>query len=69
MLYGGRQRIPGGISTELASQLNEFKRQALHAQKLGFEHPGSGANCSFEAAIPQDFQNMLDALKESVHES
>jgi 23S rRNA pseudouridine1911/1915/1917 synthase len=69
MLYGGRQRIPGGISTELASQLNQFKRQALHARRLGFEHPGSGANCSFEAAIPRDFQDMLDALKESVHES
>ena len=69
MLYGGRQRMPGGISTELATQLNEFKRQALHAQKLGFEHPGSGLNCSFEAAIPQDFQNMLDALQESAHGS
>jgi len=49
--------------------LSEFKRQALHAQRLGFAHPVSGLNCSFEAAIPQDFQNMLDALQESAHGS
>ena len=65
MLYGGRQRIPGKISTELARKLSEFKRQALHAQKLGFEHPGSGLYCSFEAAIPGDFQDILEALRES----
>jgi 23S rRNA pseudouridine1911/1915/1917 synthase len=69
MLYGGRQRLPGGISTELARQLSEFKRQALHAQRLSFDHPGSGLNCSFEAALPQDFQGMLDSLRESANES
>ncbi len=69
MLYGGRQRQPGGISAQLAKQLSEFKRQALHAQRLGFDHPGSGANCSFEAAIPQDFQIILDSLRESANES
>ena len=65
MLYGGRQRQPGGISAQLAKQLSKFKRQALHAKKLSFDHPGSGENCSFEAAIPQDFQNLLDSLRES----
>ena len=69
MLYGGRQRQPGGISAQLAKLLSEFKRQALHAQRLGFDHPGSGANCSFEAAIPQDFQIILDNLRESANES
>jgi len=69
MLYGGRQRMPGGISTELASQLSEFKRQALHARRLSFEHPGSGANCNFEAPVPQDFQTILDALSESMNEN
>jgi 23S rRNA pseudouridine1911/1915/1917 synthase len=69
MLYGGRRRQPGGISAQLAKQLSEFKRQALHAQRLSFDHPGSGENCSFEAAIPQDFQNILDSLRESSNES
>ncbi len=69
MLYGGRQRLPGGISAQLAKQLSQFKRQALHAQRLSFDHPGSAQNCSFEAAIPQDFQNILASLRESANES
>jgi len=68
LTYGGRQRTPAGISAKLMSQLNEFKRQALHAQRLSFEHPGSGQHCSFEAPVPEDFENILDALRESVNE-
>jgi 23S rRNA pseudouridine1911/1915/1917 synthase len=68
LMYGGRQRIPGGISAKLSSQLSDFKRQALHAQRLSFDHPGSGQHCSFEAPVPEDFQNILDALRESANE-
>ena len=68
LMYGGRQRIPGGISAKLGSQLSEFKRQALHAERLSFEHPGSGQHCSFEAPVPEDFQNILDALRQSANE-
>jgi 23S rRNA pseudouridine1911/1915/1917 synthase len=38
-------------------------RQALHAQRLGFDHPVSGERLEFEAALPQDFQGLLDALR------
>jgi 23S rRNA pseudouridine1911/1915/1917 synthase len=68
-VYGGRPRIPAGICPELASRLKDFKRQALHARRLSFRHPVSEADCSFEAAIPQDFQIMLDALGESANEA
>jgi 23S rRNA pseudouridine1911/1915/1917 synthase len=68
MMYGGRQRMPAGISAQLTSQLREFKRQALHAQRLSFEHPGSGQHCSFEAQIPEDFQNILCALENTVND-
>ena len=67
-VYGGRPRIPAGISPELASRLSDFKRQALHARRLSFEHPASGERLSFEAAIPQDFQIMLEALSDSTNE-
>jgi 23S rRNA pseudouridine1911/1915/1917 synthase len=67
-VYGGRPRIPAGINPQLASQLKEFRRQALHARRLSFRHPGSGEPVSFEAAIPQDFQIMLQALSESANE-
>ena len=68
MLYGGRRRIPAGISTELGRRLGEFNRQALHARRLEFEHPGTGQTCSFKAEIPGDFQEILDSLDESMNE-
>ena len=67
--YGGRLRIPAGISTEFADQLRGFKRQALHARRLSFKRPGSDEQLSFEAPVPQDFQTMLDALSESENEA
>ena len=69
MLYGGRKRIPAGISPELGKQLNDFNRQALHARRLSFDHPESGQHCSFEASIPEDFQSMLDALSDAMNEN
>ncbi len=67
-VYGGRLRVPAGIGADLARELRDFKRQALHARRLSFRHPGSAEDCSFEAAIPEDFQTMLDALSESVND-
>ena len=32
-----------------------FGRQALHAHRLEFEHPGDGRPLSFEAPLPADF--------------
>ncbi|MFV2033414.1 MAG: 23S rRNA pseudouridine(1911/1915/1917) synthase RluD [Gammaproteobacteria bacterium] len=61
-LYGGRKRIPPGISPGLAESIRNFKRQALHARFLGFIHPVSKQACSFEAEIPHDFQQMLETL-------
>ncbi|MEM9168766.1 MAG: RluA family pseudouridine synthase [Pseudomonadota bacterium] len=39
-----------------------FRRQALHARRLGFEHPVTGAALSFEAPPPADFSALLAAL-------
>ena len=63
-LYGGRERIPAGVTAGLAEQIRKLKRQALHAQHLSFIHPASKQPCEFEARIPDDFQQMLDALNE-----
>ena len=40
----------------------DFHRQALHAAALGFVHPVSKENLSFESAPPSDIQELLDAL-------
>ena len=42
---------------------DNIKRQALHAAGLSFPHPVTGAPLALEAPLPEDFQNLLDALR------
>jgi len=42
--------------------LRKFKRQALHAQSLGFAHPISGEIMNFTSDLPEDFKNLIDGL-------
>jgi 23S rRNA pseudouridine1911/1915/1917 synthase len=46
---------------EILKELN-FHRQALHAAALGFIHPVSKQNLSFESALPSDIQELFGAL-------
>ena len=62
-VYGGRQRVPAGVDEALARVIQGFGRQALHAEKLSFEHPASHETVSFEAAMPDDFATLLEALE------
>lgn len=39
-----------------------FKRQALHAKRLGFIHPLTGQKLSFDSALPIDMQELLSEL-------
>jgi 23S rRNA pseudouridine1911/1915/1917 synthase len=61
--YGGRPRPVRGMTELAAQRLLEFRRQALHAAQLSFTHPATGELVSFEAPLPDDFQNLLDALR------
>jgi 23S rRNA pseudouridine1911/1915/1917 synthase len=38
-------------------------RQALHAARLEFAHPASGARRRFEAPLPEDFRSLLASLR------
>jgi 23S rRNA pseudouridine1911/1915/1917 synthase len=62
-LYGGRARVPPGATGELVEALRGFGRQALHARRLEFSHPGSGETVRFEAPLPDDFAALLLALE------
>ena len=42
----------------------EFARQALHAHRLKFLHPVNNRPMSFEAAPPDDFQELIERLRE-----
>lgn len=39
-----------------------FKRQALHAKRLGFIHPVTGEALSFDSPLPADMQELLSQL-------
>jgi 23S rRNA pseudouridine1911/1915/1917 synthase len=42
----------------------EFPRQALHAFRLSFEHPGSKERLRFEAPLPADMAGLLSQLRQ-----
>ncbi|HHI94465.1 MAG TPA: 23S rRNA pseudouridine(1911/1915/1917) synthase RluD [Gammaproteobacteria bacterium] len=65
-LYGGRLRIPPAATPELDRALRTFKRQALHAASLGFVHPLSGESVSWQAALPDDMQQLLAACRQDM---
>jgi len=67
--YGKRFKIPKGANAHLIETLKAFPRQALHAAKLGLEHPGTGEYTEWTAPLPADFKNLLDALNTGyIHE-
>ncbi|MES2606313.1 MAG: 23S rRNA pseudouridine(1911/1915/1917) synthase RluD [Pseudomonadota bacterium] len=62
-VYGGRLKPPRGAAPELLDFLQSFKRQALHAGVLGFDHPATGDFMSWEAPMPADMQELLRLLE------
>jgi len=62
-VYGGRFRLPKGVSEEMQLELRNFKRQALHAKKLELWHPATGEMMSWEVDLPEDMQQLLATLK------
>jgi 23S rRNA pseudouridine1911/1915/1917 synthase len=61
-VYGGRLLLPKGASSELIDAIRGFKRQALHAARLAFEHPATGKPVDVTTPIPADMQSLLGAL-------
>ena len=66
-VFGGRvlavdessvQDIPG-----IRKVVDAFRRQALHAAELGFEHPETGREMVFTAEMPKDLQELARALE------
>lgn len=62
-VYGGRLRIPRHCTSELRSFLQGFKRQALHARHLEFQHPVSGQELIFESPLPDDISRLIELLE------
>jgi 23S rRNA pseudouridine1911/1915/1917 synthase len=63
-VYGGRFKPPKGAGKELLATLRTFKRQALHAAHLAFDHPRSGRRVQLQSAVPADYAGLLAALRQ-----
>lgn len=61
-VYGGK---PKKIAQEIGQLISRFPRQALHAQKLELTHPQSGKAMAWEAALPEDMEKLLQALRQT----
>ena len=61
--YGGRPRPPKNASEDFMEVLRNFKRQALHAVMLRLSHPITGEMMEWYAPLPDDFVELLNALK------
>lgn len=62
-VYMNRVRVPAGASELLGDTLRNFRRQALHAAKLGLVHPRSGEEMMFEAPWSDDFAQLVEVLR------
>lgn len=51
---------------ELRGLLHAFPRQALHATRLALEHPASGEIMEWHAPLPQDMQQLLQQIRETI---
>ena len=58
----GRRGAPGGLSEQQRTAWQGFGRQALHACRIQVPDPSSGESISASAALPEDFQSLLDML-------
>ncbi len=61
-LYAGGLKLPKNCPEMLEKKLREFRRQALHARKLGLIHPARDDYMEWEIPLPADFEALLDAL-------
>lgn len=59
----GRLRLPAGASAELQQTLRSFRRQALHAAKIGLHHPRDGSWREWESPLPADMAELIEALR------
>ena len=54
---------PGPVEGRRPASEVDFPRQALHAARLAFRHPATGARVEFSAPLPADLRGLLDRLR------
>jgi len=61
-VYGGRLRLPPNAAPSCIAVLQNFHRQALHAERLALTHPATGEWLEWRAELPADLAELLAAL-------
>jgi 23S rRNA pseudouridine1911/1915/1917 synthase len=61
-LYGLRRRLPPGAAPALVAALQGLRRQALHACRLEFPHPGGRKTVHAESPLPPELAGLVAAL-------
>lgn len=64
-VYGGRPRVPSGASPRCIETIQQFRRQALHAERLALTHPATGERLEWRAELPSDLVELLAVLSEN----
>jgi len=59
----GRGRSTPLVKLDSGKDFKDFRRQALHAAILGFEHPVTGEHLRFETEPPKDMQRLQGFLE------
>ncbi|MEY4928742.1 MAG: hypothetical protein RL279_481 [Pseudomonadota bacterium] len=63
-VYGFRGIVPIRAMTQtLRDAVSQFKRQALHAIKLGLLHPASNEFIEWQIELPDDMKALLEAMR------
>lgn len=64
-MYGGKVVYPWQLEDRQAVPEEPLmSRCALHAWRLELNHPKTGERMKFKAPLPEDMQNLLDALRQ-----
>jgi len=67
-VYGGRTRALRGAAAEVNQTLATFRRQALHAESLAFDHPVTGIPMRWNRPAPADFLSVLETIRKDSNE-
>jgi 23S rRNA pseudouridine1911/1915/1917 synthase len=65
--YGGRRRIDRPEALRRLGPELGLLRQFLHALRLGFVHPTTGARLLFESPLPDDLMAVLTLLRATIN--
>lgn len=63
MVYGSNSKLPAQLSDDEKQTIKRFKRQALHATQLHFDHPITEEPLVFDCPMPADMQALLTLLR------